>query len=202
MGVFKRKTSNLSSRSASSSHSRPQLVERLTSSLSQKIRPPPPPLISRVSSSAAQAIGDGVSGRWEKKLIKRSQKFAKDHPIVMQVIGAGLAIMGASAATVPAVLAALGIKIGIGGLSIGAAAIGSTSLFSGAATTAATTGVATSAGGFFATSAKMILGGIAMDVGGRLLEGTDKAPKKKSSIASILSVSGDMTVRDDKLKAL
>jgi hypothetical protein len=147
-------------------------------------------------------VVDGVTGRLEKRLIKRSQKFAKDHPVLMQVLGAGLAVLGASAATVPAVLAALGIKIGI--LGIGAAVVtkagaaGTTSLLS----TTAATSAATSAGGFLATGAKMLFGGIAMDVGGRMIEGPSTGPKRKTSTASIISSSGDMYVRDHRLKAL
>lgn len=48
-------------------------------------------------------------------MLKRIQRFQRDHPILMRVIGTGLCIAGAgvSALAMPAVLGAFGIKLAV-----------------------------------------------------------------------------------------
>jgi len=48
------------------------------------------------------------------------QKFKDEHPLVIKLAGALLVTAGASAATIPAVLAALGIKLAVIGIGAGA----------------------------------------------------------------------------------
>jgi len=118
----------------------------------------------------------------------------------MNALGAGLAIAGAGAVTLPAILAALGIKIGalgVGSALLGSSVAGSTSLLPSLIATAE---AATTTGAFFATSAKMLIGGVAVDFGTRLMSNASAGPtlKRQPSVRSIGSAGGDMSVRDFK----
>lgn len=48
-------------------------------------------------------------------MAKRIEKFPKDHPLLCKIFGAGLCIIGAgaSAATIPGLLAAIGVKLAV-----------------------------------------------------------------------------------------
>jgi len=119
----------------------------------------------------------------------------------MQILGTGLAVAGVSAATLPAILAALGIKIGVLGVGsaiVGGSVAGSTSLLP--VSVIVTAEAATNAGAFLAASAKVFFGGVAVDIGSRLMSSASGSPtlKRQPSIRSITSAGGDMTVRDFK----
>ncbi|KAG8948428.1 hypothetical protein FRC04_009798 [Tulasnella sp. 424] len=141
--------------------SAPSLTKRISSS----IRPTPKPqpsLIRRASSS----LSDFDSARWEKRMLKRIQRFQRDHPILMRVIGTGLCIAGAgvSALAMPAVLGAFGIKLAVAnapmmlaeGLAAGSAALPMTTAN-------------------IAAGAKVL----ALDIGKRLLAGPPESPTER-----------------------
>lgn len=50
-------------------------------------------------------------------MLKRIESFPKDHPLLAKLIGAGLCVAGAGAGaiSVPAIAAALGIKLALAG---------------------------------------------------------------------------------------
>jgi hypothetical protein len=62
------------------------------------------------------------TARWEKKLVKKVQKFKDEHPLIIKLAGALMVSAGFSAATLPAVLAALGVKLAVLGAGAGAVA--------------------------------------------------------------------------------
>ncbi|KAG8965219.1 hypothetical protein FRC00_008715 [Tulasnella sp. 408] len=137
---------------------------------------------------ATTSISEFDSARWEKRMLKRIQRFQKDHPILMRIIGTGLCIAGAgvSALTMPAVLGAFGIKL----VAANAPAMLAEGLAASAALPMTTANLA--------AGAKVIASSIALDIGGRLLapatSSTERGmfgfmPARKNSSSSTLTES-------------
>ncbi|KAG9019425.1 hypothetical protein FRB90_002577 [Tulasnella sp. 427] len=209
MAVFGRTTSSpaRSSRSSScssdSSSSIPQTLRaRSRSSTAKAPKPSAPSLAKRLSSSirpapkpqptlirrATTSLSEFDSARWEKRMLKRIQRFQKDHPILMRILGTGLCIAGAgvSALTMPAVLGAFGIKLAVAN----APAIIAEGLAAGSALPMTTANIV--------AGAKVVASSIALDIGGRLLAGppspTERGmfgflPRRKNSDSSTLTES-------------
>jgi len=121
-------------------------------------------------------------------MLKRIQRFQKDHPILMRIIGTGLCIAGAgvSALTMPAVLGAIGIKL----VAANAPAMLAEGLAASAALPMTTANLA--------AGAKVIASSIALDLGGRILAGPTSStergmfgfmPGRKNSSSSTLTES-------------
>jgi len=114
---------------------------------------------------ATTGLTEFSTASWEKRMLRRLLKFRKDHPLVMQVLGTGLFIAGAGvgAATMPALMAAFGLKLAV---------VNGTAAFSTAAVAASTAAVeGATAAGVVAAGAKVLLSTVALDLGGKLLAG-------------------------------
>lgn len=103
-------------------------------------------------------------------MMKKIERFPKDHPLLVKLVGAGLCVAGAGvgAISIPAVAAALGIKLAV---------VGGVAGVSGAAA-AAGTGVAlqgTAVAGALLTGAKLLASTVAINVGGRMMEANDES---------------------------
>ncbi|KAG8911866.1 hypothetical protein FRC01_005436 [Tulasnella sp. 417] len=160
--------------------SAPSLTKRITAS----IRPTPKPQPSLVR-RATMTVSEFDSARWEKRMMKRIQRFQKDHPILMRIIGTGLCIAG-GALTMPAVLGAFGIKLAVANAPMMLAE----GLAAGSALPMTTANLA--------AGAKVLASSIALDIGGRLLAApsspTERGmfgfiPRRKNSSSSTLTES-------------
>lgn len=140
-------------------------------------------------------------------MLKRIQRFQKDHPILMRIIGTGLCIAGAgvSALTMPAVLGAFGIKLVAANgtflehlflrrMLITRLSIAPAMLAEGLAASAALPMTTAN----LAAGAKVIASSIALDIGGRILAGPTSSnergmfgfmPGRKNSSSSTLTES-------------
>jgi len=100
-------------------------------------------------------------------MLKRLEKFPKDHPLLVKVAGAGLFLAGAGAGaiSVPAIAAALGIKLAVVGGAATATALGGAAATAGVGVAAQGTAVAA----VVAAGAKIALSSIALDLGGRMM---------------------------------
>jgi len=109
-------------------------------------------------------------------MLKRIEDFPKDHPLLAKLIGAGLCVVGAGAGavTVPAIAAALGLKIAVTGAG---AVVGTASIASFAATGVAAQGTAVAAAA--AAAGKLLLSSAALDLGGRLLTSSSNETKPR-----------------------
>jgi len=107
--------------------------------------------------------------------MKRLEKFPQDHPLLVKAVGAVLCLAGAGAGaiSVPAVAAALGLKVAIVG---GTATI---TALSGVAATAGFGAAAqgTAVAGLVAAGAKVLLSGLAVDMGSRMVRYTEPRPR-------------------------
>ncbi|KAG8908291.1 hypothetical protein FRB99_007825 [Tulasnella sp. 403] len=141
--------------------SKPSLAQRVSVSL--KPAPKPQPTLIRRATMGLSGLSEFNSSQWEKRMMKRLQKFPEDHPILAKVLGAGLclAAAGAGAVAMPALMAA--VTVG-----------GASTLLGGAAAAAAGAAVQeTAVGAALAAGAKIFLSKVALDVGEKLLKGDE-----------------------------
>lgn len=103
-------------------------------------------------------------------MLRRIQRFQRDHPILMRVIGTGLCIAGAgvSALAMPAVLGAFGIKLVVANAPVMLAE----GLAAGSAALPMTTAN-------IAAGAKVLASSLALDIGKRLLAGPPESPTER-----------------------
>jgi len=111
-------------------------------------------------------------------MLKRIENFPKDHPLLVKVVGAGLCLAGAGAGAVgavgiPAIAAALGIKMAVVGGTATMSALGGVAATAGVGVAAQGTAVA----GIVAAGAKILFSTAAVDVGRRMIESTEARPK-------------------------
>jgi len=106
-------------------------------------------------------------------MLKRLQKFPENHPLLVKLAGAGLCIAGASAGavTVPAIMAALGIKMAV---------VGTTSVLSAGTGAAAVQGTAVA--GAVVAGAKILFSTMAIEIGGMLLAGPPSPDRRYGSL--------------------
>lgn len=132
MGVFQRKASTSSNPGASSSSasSSPSFLRSKTfPGCTKAPKPTKPSLVQRVSSSvrptpkpqpsllrrATTGLTEFSTSSWEKRMLKRLRKFPQNHPLITKVVGTALFVAGtgAGAAAMPALMAALGLKLAV-----------------------------------------------------------------------------------------
>lgn len=110
-------------------------------------------------------------------MLKRLEKFPENHPLLVKILGLGLCLAGAGAGavTVPAVMAALGLKLAVMN--------GSTILASGAAASlsAAVPAAAASTASALLAGSQILLSTVAIDLGGKLLAAAAGPPSARTS---------------------
>jgi len=110
-------------------------------------------------------------------MMKRIEAFPKDHPLVVKLVGAGLCLAGAGAGVgvvgLPAIAAALGVKLAVVGGTATMTALGGVATTAGVGVAAQGTAVA----GILAAGAKVLFSTAAVDVGRRMIEATEVRPK-------------------------
>ncbi|KAG8980291.1 hypothetical protein FRB94_010050 [Tulasnella sp. JGI-2019a] len=193
MGVFKRSNS-LASIAGASTDARPtpsRSNSSVRSSASKSPKPTKPTLAQRVSSSvkpkpkpqptllrrATIGLGEVSTTRWEKRMVKRIEDFPKDHPLLVKLVGAGICLAGAGAGAIgiPAIAAALGVKLAVVGGASTVSALGVSSVATTAGVGMAAQGTAVA--GLVAAGAKVLFSTAAVDIGRRMIEATEPRPK-------------------------